>query len=556
MENAHENVKSDESFHSMSSYEEGSPRDQKPSLSYARDLINALGNESLSNEKKEKIMNMITELPVKDDVRLAEGLITCPDPRKLDIFSLCRMLLSEHSQDSQYLRTFLHFFGQVLKSVFSQPDLSDVFKRLVEKQSNCFELYQTLIQILKEEANHDKVFKNQVAKIIFYVTTKEKVREMFSEGRSYQFSSFVTNLHKMNVKYGSMTCYKFIHFWYKIKHDLVHTSNGEKQDLIFCDWLIKALSKFPNQTDCIYGIYFITDKMPMTTLLTVFEGNGLEKILQASLDWFQKRGNDEMELLLLKVKLSKNEGNFLSGRIQREAILKDRRPPPQGRFQNQNGRRFPAQNNQNPDLIPLDYEPVRTASYKGVLRSINDLLEDGKNPYVANDNVHHDKRIEMKEEECQVVDFHYGRIFHKKSIIQQGIELRTLPDANHKYKVAGEICDLLNKEEALGGVLLFGITGLDEDMQVVRGLKMTRKDRDEFRIGLDNLLTGLIEPTPNYRRFEQPVFNPVLNHPGDQGCDEATTHFIVRFDVKPPCDEDKSLKFRLKSTIFKKKNKA
>ena len=62
---------------------------------------------------------------------------------------------------------------------------------------------------------------------------------------------------------------------------------------------------------------------------------------------------------------------------------------------------------------------------------------------------------------------------------------------------------------------------------------MTRKDRDEFRIGLDNLLRDLVVPMPPYQRFDSPVFNPVLRHPNDDLVTEPE-HFVIRLDIKVP----------------------
>ena len=76
---------------------------------------------------------------------------------------------------------------------------------------------------------------------------------------------------------------------------------------------------------------------------------------------------------------------------------------------------------------------------------------------------------------------------------------------------------------------------------------MTRKDRDEFRIGLDNLLRDLLTPEPPYHRFDSPVFNPVLRHPNDDLVTEPE-HFVIRLDIKVP-ETDKDVIYTVKRSV-------
>ena len=61
-----------------------------------------------------------------------------------------------------------------------------------------------------------------------------------------------------------------------------------------------------------------------------------------------------------------------------------------------------------------------------------------------------------------------------------------------------------------------------------------------LQIGLDNVLNDLITPTPKYQRFEQPLFNPVLEHPehDSETADEDCEHFVIRIDIKPDHSEN------------------
>jgi hypothetical protein len=212
-------------------------------------------------------------------------------------------------------------------------------------------------------------------------------------------------------------------------------------------------------------------------------------------------------------------------------------------------------------LIPLDFEPPKRANYKGVLKSITELKD--AEPYAHQDAHYIDRRLEMyTEEENKIVEFTYGRVLHMSKILQKGYCVRYLSDCDHKYIVAGKICELLNGSSR--GILLIGVSEASEnfeDTRFIEGVHMDRKDRDEFRIGLDNVLNDLITPTPKYQRFEPPVFNPVLEHPEHDSelADDDCEHFVIRLDIKPETLESSEgdVKYKVKNTLLisKKKNK-
>jgi len=372
------------------------------------------------------------------------------------------------------------------------------------------------------------------------------------------------------------TCHLLIRHWYHYRHDLANAKNDAHHDIDHCEWLVKALKKDPAQKDCLYGLYYIMDKMPMTTVKAVFQSNDLENILDKSIVAHQLRGDSDCELLALKVKLFIHNGNFLSEKLVRDSVMLSRsngntrsRGYHNGGSYNgrtSNGRTRRPQNrivSNDPDLIPLDFEPAKKANYKGVLKSVTELKD--AEPY-AQQNAHYiDRRLEMfTEEENKIVEFIYGRVLHMSKILQKGYQIRYMSNCDHKYIVAGKICELLNS--GTRGILLIGVgeaSTIFEDTRIIEGVHMDRKTRDEFRIGLDNVLNDLITPTPKYQRFEPPVFNPVLDHPNQdlELEDEEYDHFVIRLDIKPlsqQCDEEeKDVKYKVKNTLLisKKKNK-
>ena len=84
--------------------------------------------------------------------------------------------------------------------------------------------------------------------------------------------------------------------------------------------IIEALKRDPGQEDCLYGLYYIMDKMPMTTVKAVFQTNNLEVIMDKSILAHQLRDNTDCELLALKIKLFIHNGNFLREKLVRDSL--------------------------------------------------------------------------------------------------------------------------------------------------------------------------------------------------------------------------------------------
>ena len=101
------------------------------------------------------------------------------------------------------------------------------------------------------------------------------------------------------------------------------------------------------------------------------------------------------------------------------------------------------------------------------------------------------------------------------------------------------------------GIILFGIQTPDNTgSHIIQGIVMDRKQRDNFRIGLDNLIRELSDVHPCFDRFEPPTFNSVLDHP-DEG-------YIIRITVNPPKSMNdpinKNVIFKFKSLEYVRRN--
>ena len=63
-------------------------------------------------------------------------------------------------------------------------------------------------------------------------------------------------------------------------------------DLEYCDWLIQSLQARHGkdcQEDCLYGLYYIMNKMPMSNVKAVFNANKLKEILGKVKDSYRHR---------------------------------------------------------------------------------------------------------------------------------------------------------------------------------------------------------------------------------------------------------------------------
>ena len=141
------------------------------------------------------------------------GLICISDGRKKDVFSVCSFLL-EKSQSSDILSKYIEFFGNVLKTVMTYDNQN--FKKLVEQKIESSDLYYKLINLLNEE-NIDKIFLNNVAKVVYYSTTKSIVEAIVMGETGINIKHLVKKLHSKYMKYLSLTCHLLMKHWWVLR---------------------------------------------------------------------------------------------------------------------------------------------------------------------------------------------------------------------------------------------------------------------------------------------------------------------------------------------------
>jgi hypothetical protein len=112
---------------------------------------------------------------------------------------------------------YIDFFGRVLKTVMTYDNQN--FKKLVEQKIESSDLYYKLINILHEE-NIDKIFLNNVAKVVYYSTTKNIVEAIVKGETGINIKHLVKKLYSKNMKYLSLTCHLLMRHWYHFRHDL------------------------------------------------------------------------------------------------------------------------------------------------------------------------------------------------------------------------------------------------------------------------------------------------------------------------------------------------
>ena len=280
-------TRSDDSFYSAEAEMTSS---KGTSLSYVRDLINALGSQNSSDSKRQEIMNTLINLDLS--VQLAEPLTCSGYDDRLDIFQVCSIMLLENGW--VLLGKYLKFLGNVLEMTFQQPDLPYGLKKLIHKRVDEFELYQRLVEILdqetKEEARDE--FLNAVAKVVYFATSKPKVADL-NRAQEFSLRRFIKKLHDKKVKYLNKLSIKYIRYLYEIRHEQLNMSNEALVDLEYCDWLIQSLQARHHgkdcQEDCLYGLYYIMNKMPMSNVKAVFNANKLKEILGKVKDSYRHR---------------------------------------------------------------------------------------------------------------------------------------------------------------------------------------------------------------------------------------------------------------------------
>ena len=217
-------TRSDDSFYSAEAEMTSS---KGTSLSYVRDLINALGSQNSSDSKRQEIMNTLINLDLS--VQLAEPLTCSGYDDRLDIFQVCSIMLLENGW--VLLGRYLKFFGNVLEMTFQQPDLPYGLKKLIHKRVDEFELYQRLVEILDQETKkEDLEFLNVVAKVVYFATSKPKVADL-NRAQEFSLRRFIKKLHDKKVKYLNKLSIKYIQYLYEIRHEQLNMSSEAYVDL-------------------------------------------------------------------------------------------------------------------------------------------------------------------------------------------------------------------------------------------------------------------------------------------------------------------------------------
>ena len=87
---------------------------------------------------------------------------------------------------------------------------------------------------------------------------------------------------------------------------------------------LHSLQKYrKEQEDCRYGLYYIMNKMPISNVKAVFDGNKLKYVLLKVKESFchQTHVQTELELVIEKILFFPQNGNFLTEKLQRSAVL-------------------------------------------------------------------------------------------------------------------------------------------------------------------------------------------------------------------------------------------
>lgn len=280
-------------------------------MSSARDLIAALFKD---NADHNLILDQIIALPVKKDVKIAEGLISASSGSDLDVFSACSYIL-ETSPSCEIKLRYLSFLATLLKTV-QDP----AFKRLIAERVTEFELFKRLIKILDDpEAEYDMI--NQVAKIVFYAGTRLNIIDLWCQN-SRNVTNLISRLHKLDRKYLSLAANKILRHIYEWKHDMDSTVNDSIMDIQYCEWMSTCLRKHLADQDALYTLYYILNRMPMTNLAVIFQTNQLDQILESVIKYHSTETfNEDLELLALKISQFPSGGNFLSEKLERNSVL-------------------------------------------------------------------------------------------------------------------------------------------------------------------------------------------------------------------------------------------
>ena len=199
--------------------------------------------------------------------------------------------------------------------------------------------------------------------------------------------------------------------------------------------------------------------------------------------------------------------------------------------------------NLHTSYIPLEnYSIPRQATYRGVFKSITDLPND----FESYDNKFDATRMQPRiaNPETNVATFCYNFLFNKPLLEKNGFEVSVMgiEQNPNRNEMAAHVCALLNSQKP--GILLIGIKiPSTSGSHLIQGIVLDRKQRDNYRVGLDNLIKELSESYPCFDRFDPPTFNPVSDHPGNRN-NPVSDHsvqeeaYIVIVRINPPKVKD------------------
>ena len=88
-------------------------------------------------------------------------------------------------------------------------------------------------------------------------------------------------------------------------------------------------------------------------------------------------------------------------------------------------------------------------------------------------------------------NFQYNFLFNKSILEENGFEVAFLDtDQNpDRDEIGAHICAFLNSQKP--GILLIGIHTSNTGSHLIQGIVLDRKQRDNYRIGLDRLIKEL-----------------------------------------------------------------
>ena len=505
-----EDIQSDDSFHSVGNDQLHLARPREQSLSYIRDLIHAVPR----NETR--VIKSLLQIHLS--TKIAESLTCSGYDHRLDVFQVCSILMTDGLSGSS-LKQFLVFFGNVLSTVNSKTVPYGI-KRLIEKRMDEFELYQRLVQVL-DEVKLDKDFMNTIAKVVFFTTCKQNVSDLIRARTSFKLYHLIQKLHALeSQRYLSALYVRYLRYLYEIRHEQPNTFNEAYHDLQNCDWLSSSLKKpgGQNHEDCLYALYFIMNKMPLSSVKAVFETNRLAETLMKRKQTYHQEGETDLELLTSKLSLFPTKGNFLTEKLLRSRVSESQ-----------------------PAKLPS--KPV---AYRGGVKSVADVdVPFESYQHVLTKQAYQDKRLDMQvEENRKAIKFIFGSYFSRGSMLERGFIVGLVQEIDDET-FPRQLCKLLNSPRH--GILILGVEEQDSIKAKVQGIHMTRKERDELRMGLKDVCQRFISPPPPMHRFGSLIFNPVIRHPKDCLLMNPE-HFVIRLDVRAP-EIDTSVIYKVKRII-------